>query len=287
MNGVKLVNRDLAPPKSNEVRREAIDTAWRRSVEVQAARGSSYFFRSMCKPPERYATMYPEQSGAEIAEALRTFGRPGIREPVEDWVRSEIAAPDFLEWEEFMDSIRFGKRKSGGPNGIPPGLLGKLPTEALHCLYKMLETWWISKDIPEEDLNWLTFLLPKTAMPTCMDQWRPIALTNVEYRIFIRILLKKLQPFVESKLHNMHFGTVRGKRAVEGANLLSYQVLKARGAAWLLSFDIKRAFDSVSIPHLLDKLRKDNCEPWVIDLLQCIYSRGEGKAFCRNGLSDG
>ena len=200
--GIKNINARIPKMKGAAPRRAAMETAWRRHLEFHAKIRSPLFFRRLVKPIGKLSLPYPTDDPETIAQALGNFSRPSKVPPKNQYTKSMRPPPDFPDRLSFQKFIKFKWSKAGGPNNLPPGILGISPTQAIDALYDTLKAYWESSTLPSDFCDWRTFLIPKTTEATDIGGWRPIALTNTEYRILTRIILRHLRDFIEPLLQS-------------------------------------------------------------------------------------
>ena len=126
---------------------------------------------------------------------------------------------------------------------------------------------------------WLV-MIPKIPHPTLAAHYRGIAVTKCLYRIFMRILQKRVLNIVES--HNLLTGNqfgFRPRRATLDAVLAVVELLQRRmsigKSTYGLFLDIKQAYDSVSMTALRSALRLKGCSNLVTDFIVSIYESSQ------------
>jgi hypothetical protein len=147
----------------------------------------------------------------------------------------------------------------------------------------------------------LIILIPKIAGADKLDNFRPIALANFQFKIITKILADRLV-FIASKIISTHQrGFIPGRHihdciltASEAVNFLHK---KAYGGNIALKIDIKKAFDTVSWRFLIHVLRcfrfnQIFCD-WILTILHSarisININGKAMGFfaCSRGVRQG
>ena len=92
-----------------------------------------------------------------------------------------------------------------------------------------------------------------------VKNWRPISLLNVDLKIISKVLATRFKKVISSLISSNQIEYVNGRFISEGGRLISdileiCDTLKIEG--FLLTVDIKKAFDSVDHSFLLKVLQK-------------------------------
>ena len=122
-------------------------------------------------------------------------------------------------------------------------------------------------------------MLPKTGDLTDVNNWRPIALLSISYKILARILHTRLKGQLEQQQSEDQYG-FRPKRSTAQA-LLVFESLVGKGIewnvpVWIISIDLRKAFDRVERSVLFRSLREQGVDDSYICLLQMLYERQKG-----------
>ena len=93
-------------------------------------------------------------------------------------------------------------------------------------------------------------LVPKKSKnPLWVNNWRPITLLNVDYKILSKTLALRLQDILLDLVHDDQRGFVKGQYIGDGIMDIASAIAQAEDdneEANLLILDIQKAFDSVS-----------------------------------------
>ena len=144
-------------------------------------------------------------------------------------------------------------------------------------LLKLMQMCWDTKTTPTA---WhISQVIPvyKKGNPAHCDNYRPISLVSVLYKVYATILLNRLKAGgAEARLWSRQFG-FRSRRSTEDALFIVRrrieQALAARGgAASLLALDWRKAFDSIAPERLLCALRRFGVNASMLEAIREIYS---------------
>ena len=140
-----------------------------------------------------------------------------------------------------------------------------------------MQLCWDTKSTPSE---WhVSKVVPvfKKGSPAECDNYRPISLVSVLYKLYASILLRRLKAAgAEGRLWQTQFG-FRSKRSTEDALFIVRrrldQALAAKGGrVFLLALDWKKAFDAISPQRLLEALRRFGLNEDMLQAVGEIYS---------------
>ena len=110
------------------------------------------------------------------------------------------------------------------------------------------------KDLPKEDLN----------------NWRPISLTNTDYKILTKTLATRLSKVLNKLVHRDQSGFIKGRDIActlrELADIIEYE-RKSDGQSFVLAIDFKKAFDTISMDFIIKAIGQygfgENFIKWI------------------------
>ncbi|XP_052236077.1 uncharacterized protein LOC127847893 [Dreissena polymorpha] len=115
--------------------------------------------------------------------------------------------------KEVQDIIKKARSKSApGPNGIPYKVYKSCP-KLLRRLWKLLKVVWRKGDVPVEWQRAEGIFVPKEEVSKDIGQFRTISLLNVEGKIFMSVVARRLTTFMTS---NGYIDTSAQKGGVPG-----------------------------------------------------------------------
>ncbi|XP_042939495.1 uncharacterized protein LOC122274525 [Carya illinoinensis] len=180
--------------------------------------------------------------------------------------------------EEVVEAVRLmGPLKSPRPDGYGA------------CFF---QSYWdiVGKDVCEAALKFLngggmdkglnhTFiaLIPKVKKPESVNDFRPISLCNVMYKIIAKTLANRLKKVLGDVISRTQSAFVP-QRLITDNIITAYEVLhsmqtrqKDRVGSMALKLDISKAYDKVEwvfLEKIMEKLRF--CERWVALIMECV-----------------
>lgn len=196
---------------------------------------------------ELYTKLFESQSDISEVEKNWNFTSP-ITEQLSHVSPNEIA----------KEIQKYPKSRSGGPDGLDMRVIRilSLSQSFLHVVSRLFNLF-LSLSITPEQWNISNIhLLAKDSADPVVAKTRPISLTQLFRRIFEKVTLKKwvLSSPECFKFSNFQHGFVRGFSTLSQLLCVDDAIRKPDMVGCFLDF--KSAYDTVSIPILLQKLEK-------------------------------
>ena len=123
-------------------------------------------------------------------------------------------------------------------------------------------------------------MLPKTGDTLNPNNWRPIAILDVTYKIFAKVLHGRVAPTLEAQQPSEQMG-FRRQRGTDDALLVLECVVGAsvewNSPIWFLSIDLTKAFDKIAYAALFQALEDQGVEEKYLVLLRALYSGQHGQ----------
>ena len=162
----------------------------------------------------------------------------------------------------------------------------KLIETMKHCFNEIVNTG----KIPISWKTSITKMIPKKTKPTASDL-RPIAITNVVYKIFMAIIRDK----IEDHLKRNHLtkenqnGFTRGARIEDNIFILNYCIEKSKTMKLpliILAIDYSKAFDSVDRKQMIKIMKEYRIDEKIIDVIAEIYTGDSTKICLRKDMEE-
>uniref|UniRef100_A0A6V7LYK6 Reverse transcriptase domain-containing protein n=1 Tax=Bracon brevicornis TaxID=1563983 RepID=A0A6V7LYK6_9HYME len=200
-----------------------------------------------------------ERTSIKLSEAMDKLSPPDNTNNNTKIKISENAGQDFIRsiwlptnYEEINSIIHKSKSHTApGSDGISNQTIKNLPKPAITKLTKIFNTMLQTGNIPQEWKKFEICLIPKPGN----TGFRPIALSQCLMKIFEKIIMNRLEYFVETEylLPTTQFGFRKGKSCSDNLAILttdSYNAFAQGKEIGLLLLDIEGAYDNI-IPQLL------------------------------------
>ena len=102
--------------------------------------------------------------------------------------------------------------KTSGPDKVTNELMKALQEHGREIIVHLLGEWWNNEHIPEQILEARVVHLFKKGNTAIYENYRPISLLNVLYKIYASIIQNRLTEGLEKHMHSTQYG-FRQKKA--------------------------------------------------------------------------
>ena len=178
--------------------------------------------------------------------------------------------------------------KAAGPDTIKPELYKYISsnTNIIATLTTILNEIINEGNIPAKWKTSKTILINKNSKPK-VSELRPIALTDVSYKILMGIIKDKIFEHITKthQVNDMQTGATTNRRVVENIHIFQYimqQTFINKKKLYVLSIDFSKAFDSVNRYSLFKILLEMRLHPKIIEIIAQIYSNDSTSLFLNN-----
>lgn len=137
-----------------------------------------------------------------------------------------------------------------------------------------------TEHIPEQWKESIIILLHKKGNRNEITNYRPISLITNLYKIFISIILKRIQPIIEAQLSVEQAGFRHSYSTMDhihSINLLIQKSIEYNFPLYLLFIDYRRAFDSISHKHLFEALQDMGVHIKYLRIIYNLYKESTAK----------
>jgi len=192
-------------------------------------------------------------------------------DPLDDELQSLLSVP--ITCEELTPIIEaLPSRKSPGPDGLPYEIY-KVNIKILLPLLLHLFNSIIDSSIPLQDSgeNVITTLFKK-GDPSDLANWRPIAFSNTDSKIFSKCIAKRLGTIAISRISPHQFGFVPGRQIWDNVQLINNILQSNHKTGALIFIDQEKAYDRVDWSFLLSVLTQNNFPLWFIKWIKNYLS---------------
>ena len=217
-----------------------------RQLAKQAKRRSKIFSRrvkhTLLSPPAQSTLAVPSGKIQRILQRDNAWSA-GAGQHIPQYPQLDNLPPP--TYDALRTLARAARKKFPGPDGIPPYLLSILPATTFATVHACVSLCYQTGDIP------LTWLVSETL---CLykgkgswqdpDRWRPIAMSNLIYRLLMRWVYRTLYALLSRLLHPRQFGGRQGTSPAHARQTFLHDIDPLDNVEAILAFDVYHAFDS-------------------------------------------
>ena len=147
------------------------------------------------------------------------------------------------------------------------------------CLLHMLNDVLRTSMIPITWYETHFSLLHKGGCTQDANNWRPIAILSITYKIMARLIFGRLACGLDLHQSEDQYGFRKHRSCMQA--LLAFELVLSKGIEynipiWIVSIDLKKAFDRIEHAALFHALSEQHCDPELIALLQMLYKHQKG-----------
>ena len=183
-------------------------------------------------------------------------------------ISSAIPAFELHELEQALSKMK--ARKSPDKHGIVMEMI-KYGSDNLKRQILSFFNEFLHHDFIEQSwLHTLFTMIPKTGDLSVVQNWRPIAILDIFYKVFSRLLYERLYPILnQAQCSDQH--AYRKSYSVEDP-LYVFECLTSRCneytlELWAASLDLSKAFDKIKHSFLFEALKDQGISSEYIVLL--------------------
>jgi hypothetical protein len=184
--------------------------------------------------------------------------------------------PDANEVQAIIKEMKINA--TPGPDGLNAAFYKSTWSWIQDDVLKVVTEFYSCKSL-HKDINqtYITFI-PKKAQPTIPQDFRPISLSNVIYKIISKSLANRLKPHLPTCIHQGQSYFVSGHNI--SSNIIitqeiihSFRLKSWNSQAFILKIDLAKAFDRLEWNFICDALKRKNFSDDFISLIHaCIRS---------------
>lgn len=194
--------------------------------------------------------------------------------------------------DEVLDSINSCKsNKAPGEDGINYDFYKNLPDNWILFLTHFFNAVLNLGEIPTEWSRIIIFTLYKKGDNSDPGNYRFISLINCVTKIFMQILLKRLQKFCDANelLPEFQSGFRRKRSCLDNVftlnSLIQLNTVNRNSKVYAIFVDFKAAFDSIDHELLWHKLQGFGLSSKFLNILRSFYSQATAAIKCNDSLT--
>lgn len=191
-------------------------------------------------------------------EELRKVCREPSIQNIKETDQWPIGPPPKEQTQDYLYKMRNGT--APGVDGINVELMKNATEPFIDEIVDLLQDIWRKNEIPDVWLTTNQIPIPKIRTPKSVDDFRRITLCSVAYKIYTMFLLERLFEYVKIPLYQAGF---QRNRSSDDQIFVTKRILEERWRkglpTYVLSLDLKQAFDQVILKDACDNPRLRRC----------------------------
>ncbi|KAJ9538624.1 hypothetical protein OSB04_031357 [Centaurea solstitialis] len=178
--------------------------------------------------------------------------------------------------EEVWNAVRdCGRDKSPGPDGFSMEFIKHFWDLLKKELMVLLDWFWEKAEFGRGcNASFLT-LIPKVANPIGLNDFRPISLIGITYKIITKVLAERLKRVIGSVISDVQSAFIIGRSILDGiliANETVSFLKNSKRKGMIFKVDFEKAYDTVDWSFLLEGLKNmgfgEKWRKWIKGCLQ-------------------
>ncbi|KAL3685957.1 hypothetical protein R1sor_003979 [Riccia sorocarpa] len=202
--------------------------------------------------------------------------------------RALSAPPQPLEIDQLVEDLP--RDKAPGLDGVTNNVIQDCwPFIRADCL-ALMEAFWRDGNLLHQHRQGVIKLIPKNEEKWRLQNWRPITLMGITYKLIGKLLALRLKRLVADLTSPQQTGFIEGRTLFDnllGSRLGAEWAISSNQEAMFLKLDFSKAFDRVRHDFMWDTLAAMQIDPHFIKLLQGIAERGELITYLGGPIGDG
>ncbi len=177
------------------------------------------------------------------------------------------------ELKKVIDKLKPGK--SPGCDGLTTEFYKKFWPDIKDLYMEMITETYALGELPYTLRKAILALLFKKGDNTLLKNYRPISLTNYDYKILCFVLANRLQKVLKNIIHEDQTGYIKGRYIGTNARLLEDYFEHCENfeiPGILLMLDFEKAFDSLEWNFMTSVLQKFNFGQGFINWVNILYT---------------
>ena len=195
--------------------------------------------------------------------------------------------------DEFKDVIKcMSAGKSNGKDNIPIDIFKNSIDLSSILLTCANNTFQRDQPLPISLRSVLFRLIPKDPEQdsTDLDNYRPIGLLPIAYRIISKVITNRLQPMLSRLIGPHQFAYVNGRRSENIGRIISEMMMQTltdtNSSTLTMKLDFRKAFDSMSFQYIRCFLKTIDTPNLLVNFIMHILTNLTGAVIINNGYSN-
>ncbi|CAA7036129.1 unnamed protein product [Microthlaspi erraticum] len=179
--------------------------------------------------------------------------------------------------EEVVRAVRsMGRFKAPGPDGYQPVFYQQCWDEVGESVVRFVMEFFRSGELPPDTNDAIVVLIPKVESPEKIQQFRPISLCNVLFKIITKTMVGRMKRVMTKLIGPAQSSFIPGRLSTDNVVIVQEAVhsmrrKKGKKGWMLLKLDLEKAYDQIRWDFLEGTIRAAGLsEKWVKWIMQCV-----------------
>ena len=212
-----------------------------------------------------------------------------LENKLEDENRKEIGK--FINSEEIEKNIHsLSNNKSPGSDGLTVEFYKIFSKMLCEDMAEVFNNAYLKGEIANDITEGIITLIYKKNDPKLLQNWRPISLLNVDYKILSKVLANRLKPLMDKIIKNHQTCGVTGRSLHDNIDtiikLIEYvNEMESREGCYLICFDLEKAFDRIEHEYMLQVIEQIGLGKHFKRWVQIMYEKATSRVYVNGYMS--
>ena len=168
--------------------------------------------------------------------------------------------------------------KAPGPDGFQPLFYQRFWDTVSPSLIWLVQDVLSGVDFPEGLNDAYLVLIPKCDVPEKANQFRPIGLCNIVYKVVTKVLVNRLKPVLPSLISPTQCSFVPNRQIIDNVVIMQEMLhtmrrKQSKKGSMEVKIDFEKAYHRLKWPFIWDSLLELRLPQQIVDVvMQCITS---------------
>jgi hypothetical protein len=195
--------------------------------------------------------------------------------PNQDLTDFTYCTPDFNELYSIIKNMR--SNATPGPDGLNAAFYKATWNWSKQDVHQLVSDFYTNSTLPSELNSTFITLIPKKPNPVLPQDFRPIGLCNVIYKIISKSLADRIKPHLPSYISQSQSAFIAGRHISSNVILTqeiihSFKLKSWTSQAFLLKIDLAKAFDHLEWSFISQALTRIGFNSHFINLIYTCIS---------------
>ncbi|KAI5083821.1 hypothetical protein GOP47_0003564 [Adiantum capillus-veneris] len=197
-----------------------------------------------------------------------------VVQPIMDHQQAADFEGCFTE-EELLNALKaMAKGKSPGWDGLTVEFYLRFWEQFKDILLSMINHVWCNQSFPSSWKHGLIKLLPKRSLAEKFDDWRPVTMMPVIYKLVSKMVVHRIKDVLQQGLHPRQYGFIPRRQIHDNIATVLFAIEYAKYTqqdVLMLQVDIAKAFDTIQWDFISQVMSKLGFGPKMRNIVYLFY----------------